>query len=43
MAVEFVPNQFHGVHGRLKVADADGDAVYFYRYRARYRAIIEAP
>ena len=42
-AVTIQPHTFHGVHGELKTADAEQDVVYVYRYRERYRPMIEAP
>ncbi len=42
-AVRFVPYVFHGVHGRLEMAGADADTVYFYRYDERYQPIVWEP
>jgi len=42
-AVRFLPNCFHGVHGKLSTQKADENTVYFYHYRPRYEPIVWNP
>jgi hypothetical protein len=42
-AVRFVPDEFHGVYGQLKLEPADGDMVYVYVCDKRYLQMIVAP
>jgi hypothetical protein len=42
-AVRFVPEEFHGVYGKLQLEPGDGDTVYVYVCDKRYLQMIVAP